>query len=348
MRGGGLTPGILAGSALLSTSCDPPVCQSEPFLAFSTTWISGDVDDFAPGVQTNVDVESSLLQGDHVTLEVLDESGTSLATMSRTVDAGGGARFEFVTLPAPRAVLRASGHGICGVAHTEVMVDVPVAATCELAVAPAPETAAYYAPFGVLTLRSDPDPVTPGYQTTVRVASRPGWVVDIMRTTGNGASGERAVGMFVIDGNGMASAPVTLPDGWVTFHAICRGDGRELVAPTMTLLADTTPPSCALLAPGPGATVKDDDRNPDNGVQITLTGRSGDADVAGEPVDVTMIDGRGAVVATMATTTDDSGSATGQVTLFPPSLPARYQAMFTMRDHAGNACTAVGAYTVTR
>jgi hypothetical protein len=61
-----------------------------------------------------------------------------------------------------------------------------------------------------------------------------------------------------------------------------------------------------------------------------------------------MIDGRGAVVATTATTTDDSGSATGQVTLFPPSLPARYQAMFTMRDHAGNACTAVGAYTVTR
>jgi hypothetical protein len=89
-------------------------CAGRAFLAFSTTWISGDVDDFAAGVQTNVDVESSLLAGDRVTLEVLDESGASLATMSRTVDAGGGARFEFVTLPAPRAVLRASGHGVCG------------------------------------------------------------------------------------------------------------------------------------------------------------------------------------------------------------------------------------------
>jgi len=347
MRGGGLTPGILAGSALLSASCEQPLCRSEPFLAFSTTWISGDVDDFAPGVQTNVDVESSLLAGDHVTLEVLDESGASLDTMSRTVDTGGGARFEFVTLPVPRAVLRASGRGICGTAHAEVMVDVPVAATCELAVAPAPETAAYYAPFGVLNLHSDPDPLTPGYQTTVRVASRPGWVVDIMRTAA-GSSGERPVGMFIAGGDGMTSAPVTLPDGWVTFRAICRGDGRELVAPTMTLLADTTAPSCALVSPAPGSTVKDDDHDLGNGVQMTLTGRSGDPDVSGEPVNVTMIDGRGAVAATMAMTADDKGIASGQVTLVPASLPARYQVMFTMRDHAGNACTAVGAYTVAR
>jgi hypothetical protein len=30
----------------------------------------------------------------------------------------------------------------------------------------------------------------------------------------------------------------------------------------------------------------------------------------------------------------------------PQALPARYQAQFTMHDHAGNACTAVAEYTV--
>jgi hypothetical protein len=97
-------------------------------------------------------------------------------------------------------------------------------------------------------------------------------------------------------------------DGWVTFRAICRGDGRELVAPTMTLIADTT--ARALTSPAPGATVKDDDHDP-GGVQVTFTGRSDDADVAGEPVTV-MIDGRGQVIATTATTpTPTAGPAAG-------------------------------------
>jgi len=47
---------------------------------------------------------------------------------------------------------------------------------CALALDPAPEARAFYAPLGVLNAQTDPDPVTPGYQATLRVASQPGWM----------------------------------------------------------------------------------------------------------------------------------------------------------------------------
>jgi hypothetical protein len=346
MRGGGLTPGILAVWALPLASCDPPLCRSEQFVAVSTTTILGDVDDFAPGVQADIDVHSSLLPGDRLTLEVLDESGASRDTLSRSVGVDGGARFDFVTLPVPRAVLRASGHGVCGVAHDEVMLDVPPPLSCDLVVAPAPVTSAFYAPFGVLNLKTDLEPAKPGLQTQVQVGSRPGWTVEVLRTTA-GAIGEQPLGMFIVGADGVARAPVTLPDGWATLRAVCHGDGKTLGSTVLTVLADTTPPRCQLVAPVPGTTITwDDDHDPRDGVQFTVTARAADRDIAGEPVSVAIVDARGTTVSTASTAMGGDGIASNQMTVIPLSSPARYTAALTMHDHAGNACVAIAAYSV--
>jgi len=71
---------------------------------------------------------------------------------------------------------------------------------------------AFYAPFRVLSLKTDLDPTKPGLQTQVQVGSLPGWTVEILRTT-SGAIGEQPIGMFVVGSDGLARAPVTLPDG---------------------------------------------------------------------------------------------------------------------------------------
>ena len=68
--------------------CDGvPLCRAPVFVMFAPTKITTDLDSFAPGVQTDVRVRTSLLVGDVVTLEVLDPDGTPLSTLSRGVDA---------------------------------------------------------------------------------------------------------------------------------------------------------------------------------------------------------------------------------------------------------------------
>ena len=346
MRGGGLTPGILAVWALPLAGCDPPLCRNEVFVAISTTAIPADVDDFAPGVQAEVDVESSLLPGDKITLDVLDESGASRETLARTVSADGGAQFDFVTLPQPRAVLRASGHGMCGVAHDEVMVDVPPPIRCDLTVSPAPIAAPFYAPFGVLNLRSDLDPVKPGLQTQVQISGVPGWTVEVLRTTST-TIGEQAIGVFVIGADGLVRAPITLPDGWATLRADCHAPGKTLGSSVLTVRVDTAPPRCQLVSPAPGTTITwDDDHDPRNGVQFALTARSPDRDVSGEPVSVAIVDSRGATVSTSTSTMGMDGMVSDEMTVIPLTTPARYSAALTMHDHAGNACVAVASYSV--
>lgn len=342
---GRLCPGILAGSALLAAGCDgAALCRSEVFVAFAPTQITTDIDSFAPGVQTSVRVRTSLLVGDIVTLEVLDASGTSLGTVSRAVDARGDAAFDYVTVPTPRVVLRASGHGICGEGHDEIAVDVPAGTVCALQLDPAPEVNAHYAPLGVLSTLTDPDPVTPGYQATVRVASTPGWTVEIRRA-GDG----RSLGVVTADRDGAAGLPVALADGVAGFDAICRGGGAELTAPATTVVVDTAPPSCELIAPVPGSLItaaSDADRDPGNGVQLAVIGRALDADVAGEPVDIRLAEAGVGAIAVPGTTTAADGTARAQITLLPVDTPASYDVAITMHDHAGNACTAVASYSV--
>ena len=143
------------------------------FVAFAPIQITTDLDSFAPGVQTDVRVRTSLLLAEIVTLDVLATDGTRLSTESLAVDAQGEAAFNDVTVPTPRVVLRASGRGVCGEAQDEITADVAVGTLCALALDPAPEVRTFYAPFGVLNAQTDPDPVAPGYQATLRVASQP-------------------------------------------------------------------------------------------------------------------------------------------------------------------------------
>lgn len=341
---GRLCPGILAGSALLGAGCDGvPLCPSPVFVAFAPIQITTDLDSFAPGVQTDVHVRTSLFVGDVVTLEVLTSDGTRLSTASLAVDAQGEVAFNDVTVPTPRVVLRASGRGVCGQGHDEITADVAAGTLCALALDPAPEARAFFAPLGVLGAQTDPDPVTPGYQATLRVASQPGWSVEIL---GNGGA---TLATLTADPHGAASLPVALADGPVGFGAICRGGGAKLLAHTLTAIVDTRPPSCALIGPAPGSLItaaSDEDGDPGDGLQLTVVGAATDFDVSGEPVDVSLTEaGVGAIAVPPAVTAAD-GTVRVPVTLIPSGSPARYDVAITMHDHAGNACTAVTSYVV--
>jgi len=354
MRGFGLCPRILttfvwaiAGwGGLAGTGCgDPPLCQSEVFVAFQEATIAVDVDAAAPGVQTDIHLRTSLEAGDLVTLEILSTDGTSLGTWIQPVAADGSAEFSDVSVPGPRAVLRATGRGTCGEGHDEITADVPAGAGCTVALVPPPEVNAYYAPFGVLSTQSDPDPVTPGYQTTVRVMTSPGWSVEIWETT----AGEQSLGVVTAGADGVATLPVTVLDGQVGFRATCRGTATELASPTTTVLADTTPPGCAIVAPMPGSTITpafDDDHMLADGVQLAVAAHADGDDVAGEPVILTIGAGSGAPIDVGASDTDADGTSTAAAVLAPAVTPATFNFELTMRDHAGNLCTSPVTYDV--
>ena len=93
-------------SAAARIGCgDPPPCQSEVFVAFAQTRITQDRDSVAPGVQTDVQVRSSLRDGEEITLEIFDPDGTLRATQRRPVDHAGAVAFTGVSVPTPRVVL---------------------------------------------------------------------------------------------------------------------------------------------------------------------------------------------------------------------------------------------------
>ena len=334
---------MFAASALTAGCGGPPLCQSDVFVAFAQTHVTTDLDGFAPGIQTNVQVRTSLEPGEAVTLEILDAGGSVVDTESRAVGDDGSAEFDYVTVPASRTTLRATGSGTCGEGRDEIAVDVPAGAGCTVELAPAPEANAHYAPLGVLSARSDPDPVAPGYQTTVRVLTRPGWATEIFQAT----PGERSLGVITADADGVASIPVTVLDGPAAFRATCRGAGTELASPAVAVFADTTPPSCALVAPVPGSAItpaSDENHDLGDGVQLAVTGRAADPDVAGEPVTLTVVESGGAPIAVPDTIAGADGTATTEVTLLPAPTSVAYDFALTMRDHAGNACTALATY----
>ena len=355
MRGFGLCPRILTTFAWAvvvgvwgwaGAGCgDPPLCQSEVFVAFQEASIAVDVDAAAPGVQTDVHIRTSLEAGDLVTLEILSEDGTSLATLTEPAAADGSVVFSAVSVSAPRVVLRATGRGTCGEGHDEITVDVPAGAGCTVQLVPEPEVNAYYAPFGVLSTQSDPDPVTPGYQTTVRVTTSPGWNVEIWETT----AGERSLGVVTAGADGVATLPVTVLDGQVGFRATCRGTATELASPTTTLVVDTTPPGCAIVAPMPGSTITsafDDNHTLGDGVQLAIAAHADGGDVAGEPVTLTIGAGSGAPIVVAASDTDADGTSTAAAVLDPAVTPATFDFELVMRDHAGNTCTSPVSYDV--
>lgn len=332
----------------LGAGCgDPPLCQSDVFVAFRQTMIAADGDAVAPGVQTDVHLRTSLAAGDLVTLEVLAEDGTSLGTIAAPAAADGSVSFTGVSVPAPRAVLRATGRGTCGEGRDEIAVDVLPGAACAVQVTPDPEVNQFYAPRGVLHQHSDPDPATPGYQATVRAITRPGWSAELFQIT----TSEQSLGVITADDRGIAALPVTVRDGQVELRAICRGAGAQLASPVLTLFADTTAPTCDLVAPIAGTTITpalDDNRDFTDGIQLAITVHADGADVAGEPVMLTIgaPDGSPLPLVVPASDTDAGGASTASASFPPAAMPAEYALVLVMRDHAGNVCTTTGTYDV--
>src|SRR5512140_2891589 len=351
MRGVGLClcPRILTVSVLMSAGSigcgDPPLCQSDVVVAVDQTLIASDVDAAVPGVQTDIRIRSSLQEGDVITLEVLGVDGTSFGSVAAPAAADGSVVFAGVSVPVPRVVLRATGRGTCGEGRDEITVDVFAGAACLLQVTPDPEVNAYYAPLGVLSRKTDPDPVTPGYQAFLRVVTRAGFRAEIFEIT----AGEQSLGNITAGPDGFATLPVTVLDGQVGFRAICRGAGGELASQTLTLFADTTPPACGLVAPTPGTTItvaQDENHDLGDGVQLAITAHAAGGDVAGEPVTLAVSALDGSTVMVPASDADASGTSTASTTLAPAVTPTTFDFTLTMRDHAGNACTVGQLYDV--
>jgi hypothetical protein len=332
---------VVAG---LIAGCDDPICGSELFVAIQTSHVASDSDAATPGVQADVRVRTSLAEGELVTLEVLSEAGGSLATTTTSVGPGGVAVFAGVTVSPPATRLRASVDVECGRASDELVADVTAGVGCELALEPVPEPNPFYAPRGVLAMATDPDPATPGFQATIVVTTRAGFTVELFETT---AEGEHGAGLATADDGGVVRFARTLADGDVAFRALCQGAGTAASSLAIAAFVDTTPPSCALVAPAPGSTITpafDDNDDLDDGLQLAIALHVAGADVLGEPTTLELVADGGAPVAIATTPVGADGGSTGQATLAPP--PAAFSLALSARDHAGNTCTAAHAFEV--
>jgi hypothetical protein len=151
--------------ALAAAGCgDEILCDSSPLVVIQapTSAISADVDSVAPGVQTDVHVRSTLLPADELELIVLDGAGAMVTTLVQPVGAGGMTVFPGVTVPEPRARLRAVGRSECGHAEDELELDVTGGPGCaiEIVSPTAPVTA-------------DAAPAVPGSQVDIELAVAP-------------------------------------------------------------------------------------------------------------------------------------------------------------------------------
>lgn len=354
MRAGGVSRGILAKSKSISPllllsatallACgDPPECAGPVAIGFEPTTVATDLDAAAPGVQTQIAVgTNNLAAGEAVSLDIVDASGATTATVSATVDDAGRAVFAALTVPPPSATLRATARGLCGIARAERALDVS-GSECVVSLDPAPTANAFYAPRGVLNEDSDPDPAKPGYQTTLHIATVPGWTAELFETTPAAGGGdlEHSLGVYNVDAAGARAIAVTMLDGPVAFRAVCRGAGIERASAPLPLLADTTPPTCAQTAPYAGATITpafDANHDLSDGIQLALSGHTSAGDAVGEQATWTAAASLGAAIV------DGNGDATLATTL--PAANATYDIAMTLRDHAANACVARASYDV--
>lgn len=356
MRGSARLPTFVAGlGAVLGlvgvgagVGCgDEPICQSDVFIAVQTAQVVSDVDRAAPGIQADIAVRTSAAAGELIRLEVVNPDGVVATRLEAIVDGRGNAVFPAVPVFAPRTKLRASVDTFCGFTSNEVTVDVLAASGCEVALVPAPENNPFYAPLGVLSTTSDPDPATPGYQTTASVTTRPGWTVELLRST---ATGDELVASTTATAEGIASFARTLGDGLVVLRAICRGPDEPVASLGLTVLVDTTRPICRFTTPFAGSTITprfDTNANLADGVQLALAAEVSGIDVEGEPTTlVYQATANGAPVSATTTAVSANGRTTAVASLMPATTPASFAFKLGARDHAGNTCEATETYDV--
>jgi len=345
MRGGGVAIRTLAISISIPISIagcgDPPACPGPARIAIAPVSVV-DGNAATAGVQTEIALTTSLAAGEQVALEIDDASGAMVAALTAPVDADGRVVFAGVSVPPPHATVRAIGHGLCGIARAERSFDVPGSA-CAVTLVPAPTSNAFYAPRGVLNEASDPDPATPGVQTTLQVATLPGWTAELFETT----AGEHSLGIRSADARGAIAWPVTMLDGPVAYRAICRGAGSATESPSLALVADSTPPACSLAGPLAGTTITPAfDANDDlgDGIQLALGASATGGDVVAEPVSWTIAADGGAPAALGSGAIGADGTSALSATL--PAVHASYDVAATLDDHAGNACATHASYAV--
>ena len=334
----------------LAAGCDDRIACPGPIAVVIQTPTAAVLDDRDPasaGVQADVRVRTTLPEGARVALEVATPAGEVVATASGAVDASGAVTLAGITLPVPRAVLRATGADeLCGAGEDEVTVDVLAGSECALAMAPAPRPNAFYAPLAVLVAADDAHPA-PGLQATLAVTTRAGEGVELFEAIGGV---ERSIGTYVADARGVIETPHTFADGTVALRATCRGAGEaSATSAAVAFVVDTAPPSCGFVEPFPGASITpadDGNGDPSDGVQLAIAAHIGGGDVQGEPVMLTITPPGGAPQVIAATPVDAAGTTSASVTLQPATTPASFGIALAVRDHAGNVCAQAVPYDV--
>jgi len=328
------------------TACgDPPLCPSETFLLIDRSPVMVDTDSIQPGVQTNISIRTTLLEGDMITLEVIDISNTVTTRVAGEVGSDGVAVLTGVTIPAPSAVLRATrSDATCGDTTDEVSIDVLAGAECTLVVRPDPVASDHFAPLPVLNSLTDPDPA-PGHQAEIEVVTRRGWTVEVFAI---GSQGEVSLGTAPASA-GTAVVAVTLPEGQVGLRATCQVPGTSLASITTTLVVDSVAPSCELIAPPSGTQITplldlDDDLS--NGVQLAVTSHVGGTDVEGEAVELAVTETGGAPSSIVGTAVDALGNSTAILTIDPATTPTSFGFELSSQDHAGNPCVATSTHDI--
>lgn len=305
---------------------DEPICPSDLFVALQTSQISVDTDAVAPGVQADIRVRTSLSEGEEVTLDV---DGSILTT---TVDATGLATFEDVTVNTPATRIRASVSVFCGDASDELLIPVTVGPSCSLSFTPTPLANAFYAPALVFNTST-------GNTPTAIVTTIPGSSIELFQNAG---SGEQSLGTFDAGDDGIAEIPTTIADGSHSFRAFCTRGDTAAVSPPISLVVDTTPPSCAFVEPPPGTTITpsfDNNLNLADGIQLLVTAQVTGDDTIDETTTLTV-----GATAISSTKIDIDGKAGGLATI--AATPGAVAFEFTARDHAQNTCTVNETYNV--
>ena len=191
--------GLLLAATAAAGCGDGPICQSEILLLIQTpqSVVLVDSNDDMEGVQTEVQVRSTLGEDVTVDLVVLDEEENEVYTDSVSTNAEGDAVFEDVELPSGAATIRvAADAGDCGSDEDEVVLDVAVGGDCVIELPEEPLDNDFYAPLGVYNMSNDGDVGTVDFQTDVDVTTIAGYDVELFVT---GAEGETSEGVETAD-----------------------------------------------------------------------------------------------------------------------------------------------------
>ncbi len=309
----------LAAVAVLAGCGDPALCTTDFRVAIDTAvLVTTDFDPVATGVQTPVEVDTSMPAGETVLLQILDSTDAIVGSATATVDAAGVASFGMVTVPSPSATLRATASDVCGSDTATAKLDVRAGATCDLAFVTMPETISFYAPLGVLARAEDVAPTIAGEQAIVSVSTRAGWNVELRERS-------QVIGDEVIatgtQATAVAMTTATFRDGTTSLFATCSLPPVTLTSAAVFVAVDSVAPTCTIDPPVASGGV------------LTVTGRSKDGDLEGEPATIAVTPVGGAAIDAGATPIV-AGQSHGSVPL--PAGPI--DVAFSTRDHAHNPC----------